>query len=235
MLTALASMEDAFALSCELAESWHESAASFGNVRRGSFLAGRALVQHLIRVAEPDFVLPAIDFDNRGKPFFSQRVGWYFNISHSQGMIAVSVGKQEQGLDLEVVKKRPMLELLKRRILSEAELSFLKKQTSESADNLFFMLWTLRECLLKLSGRGLGGLEQVQCDLNAMTAWCPDINAGFVKSRLISEGEVGEKGRKYWFSSFVPLYEQESLFILKNGRLMSGDNILPEFCFKVQN
>ena len=234
MLTVLATMEDAFDLSSELAEVWHEAAASYGKFRKESFLAGRALLQRLIRVDEPNFILPKIDFDKRGKPFFQKRADWYFNISHSQGIIAVSVGKQEQGLDLEVIRKRPMLELLKRRVLSGSEPEFLKSKTPECADELFFMLWTLRECLLKLSGRGLGGLESVRCDLDTMTACCPNSDEGFVKSRLITESILGKKGGKYWFSSFVPLLEKERLFVLEHGRLMSSDNILPEFCFKVQ-
>jgi len=84
---------------------------------------------------------PEIVRASGGRPGFAGG-GRYFSLSHTGTRVLVGVSDSELGVDAE--RRRPLRARLERRIMSPAE--------REEFD--FFELWTLREAVFKLTGRG---------------------------------------------------------------------------------
>ena len=82
-----------------------------------------------------------------GKPMFTAG-GRYLSVSHTGGRLYIAVSGQPLGLDAEVRREIP--ERVKREWLSPAE----QKQD-------FFAVWTAKEAVAKLDGRGLEVVKKV--------------------------------------------------------------------------
>lgn len=160
----IARLEEAAALISSLPQDLIDKADGFADKRRQTFLAGRALLQFYLQQSGlcPEG-LPAMASSPEGKPCFPAHPEICFNISHSGDMLALAVGDTPQGIDIERVRLRKNQDGLEHRVLSEEELTWVRSDEGMRADR-FCLLWTLRECLLKLSGRGLGGLDEVRPD-----------------------------------------------------------------------
>lgn len=236
MRVCLANIDEAYALSCDLAESWFQEASSFGEARKKSFLAGRALLQYLLRQEDPACNLPKISADERGKPIFKSRPDCHFNISHSGTLIVVSVGHHENGIDIERIKQRRQMDLLVQRVLSEGEKKILQTVEKGELFSKFFQLWTLRECLLKTSGRGLGGLDDIKIDLQKSTVFCPGVSCGCTWS--MRTDDLPLKGmtldsQPCYMTIYVPNGEKIDLCILHKLELLSLHDIKPESVFHI--
>lgn len=83
----------------------------------------------------------------RGKPYVPG--GPEFSLSHSGELAALAVSDRPVGLDLERVV--PVSDAVKRRVLSQAELSWLESAGEEG----FSFLWTRKEAVLKCLGTGV--------------------------------------------------------------------------------
>lgn len=90
--------------------------------------------------------LPAVEFQPGGKPYFADS-GLHFSISHSGRIAAALVSDGPCAVDVEAV--RPNVE---ERLLVRC----LSKQEIEAGCD-FFEAWTKKECIGKLSGRGIPG------------------------------------------------------------------------------
>ena len=93
--------------------------------------------------------LPRVDFLESGKPVFADSP-LHFSLSHSGRLVAALLSDAPCGVDIQIMDK-PISDALFRRVLNECE---------RSADADFFDVWTLKECLGKLTGEGLGVLEE---------------------------------------------------------------------------
>lgn len=157
----IARLEEAAALIHSLPQDLIGKADGFAENRRMTYLAGRALLQLYLQQSGlcPEG-LPAMASSPEGKPCFPAYPEICFNISHSGDMLALAVGDTPQGIDIERMRLRKNQDALERRVLSEEELAWVRSE-EEMRTGRFCLLWTLRECLLKLSGRGLGGLDEV--------------------------------------------------------------------------
>jgi 4'-phosphopantetheinyl transferase len=95
---------------------------------------------------------------NRGKPFLTgpeDRLGLYFNLSHTPGMVACAVTMLgEVGVDVETVKCRDLMNLA-RRYFAPAEVSQMESLSLEDQGEAFFRFWTLKEAYIKATGSGL--------------------------------------------------------------------------------
>ena len=83
-----------------------------------------------------------------------------FNLSHTEGLIALSVSRHSVGIDLEntdLVKMRRNWPLVAERYFSPAERDYLGCQPAELQPLHFFRIFTLKEATLKTRGRGWGG------------------------------------------------------------------------------
>ncbi len=98
--------------------------------------------------------------DARGKPF-CPGTGLFLSLSHSGGWIAVSLGREESGVDVETKRVVPDIAARWFRPEENAALAALPDNRRDGALRRF---WTLKESALKYTGEGLsGGLGSVDC------------------------------------------------------------------------
>ena len=88
--------------------------------------------------------LPEVHFEPNGKPYFVNS-SLYFSLSHSGKLAVVLISEEPCGVDIELVRPE-VAERLRERCLSDGE-------RARGCD--FFELWTKKECIAKLDGRGL--------------------------------------------------------------------------------
>ena len=112
------------------------------------------------------FHLPHIAKNEWGKPFFSDRSLPCFNWSHSGDWVFLAISDCEVGVDIEVVRNRSRYLDIAERFYSQEEAEAVRK----GGENVFFLLWTMREAALKLSGRGLAGSDELS--LNPASGIC---------------------------------------------------------------
>ncbi len=75
------------------------------------------------------------------------------SISHSGDFVLVGVSDSEIGVDMELIK--PYNKRLITRFFSKDEQEFIKSDTD------FFLIWTVKEAFLKLTGEGLKGMTKL--------------------------------------------------------------------------
>ncbi|MBR5908745.1 MAG: 4'-phosphopantetheinyl transferase superfamily protein, partial [Schwartzia sp.] len=103
----------------------------------------------------------AIAHDEKGKPFWPGG-SLSLSISHSGNYIAVAVGEETIGVDVE--KKRKAAPAVAKRWFRLEENTLLESLSEAERSRLFFRLWTVKEAALKYAGEGLsGGIENVDC------------------------------------------------------------------------
>ncbi len=130
--------------------------------------------------------LPEIRRLQHGKPYFAGRE-CYFNITHSGGSILLLMCREQAvGLDAEILRPRRSLHSLVRKVLSAEEREQFASCANEQAALEFFLLhWTHRECLLKHSGIGLAGLDDISMQQGAY--FSPLNGRGVLRSYLLSQ------------------------------------------------
>ena len=110
------------------------------------------------------FPLPEVAFEEGGKPVFVDSP-LHFSLSHSGKLAAVLLSDAPCGVDVEIVRA-PVKDGLIRRVLTERE-------RTEGLD--FFDVWTRKECVGKLDGRGLCALETDVSDASGMNWLATDV------------------------------------------------------------
>lgn len=135
-------------------------AAAMSASRQQVFLAGRRLLASWLQARYGLDVLPPMTYGEHGRPHFIDPALPDFNLSHSGDWLWLAVGAAPLGLDIEVLRPRRQLDKLMAHILSTDEQAWVKVQSDPLA--AFYALWTVREAVLKASGRGLAGLGQLQ-------------------------------------------------------------------------
>ena len=136
------------------------AAKDFSPSRRASFLAGRSLLAAWCQLHHGCSELPEMVMGPHGRPAFSDPSLPEFSISHSGDWLWLAIGETSLGLDVEQHRPRRNLGKLMDHVLSPLELAWVSSQDDEL--RAFYRLWTLREAVLKASGRGLAGLSQLQ-------------------------------------------------------------------------
>ncbi len=96
----------------------------------------------------PSFRTIRFETGSQQKPYLPDLPKMHFNLSHSGNRVMCIVGPVEVGCDVEVINPSHSKSVI--RCLAESE----QKLAKESPVN-FFRLWTLKESILKLSGKGL--------------------------------------------------------------------------------
>lgn len=92
-----------------------------------------------------------ISYEKSGKPFFKNMPNVHFNISHTDGAVAVAIGDSELGVDAEKIKEAKMT--VAEKLFSKHEREFIEQ--SEDKNKAFFYVWTRKEAFAKMTGDGL--------------------------------------------------------------------------------
>lgn len=122
------------------------------------FLAGRRLLRHV--VAPLCGVEPAaltIVESERGALSIDPAHGaaWHFNISHTDGLVALALARAPIGVDVEWLARPGRTVELAERYFAKAEVAALRALPIEHQRDRFFALWTLKESYIKARGEGL--------------------------------------------------------------------------------
>lgn len=81
--------------------------------------------------------------------------GLRFNISHTEGMVAVLVhGARDAGVDVESPWRATNTASVSKRVFTEAERSAMLALPSDQQADRFYQLWTLKESFIKAKGKG---------------------------------------------------------------------------------
>lgn len=121
---------------------------------REEFVVGRACLRLLLAerlgVAARDVPLQIGEF---GKPFVP--ADEHFNVSHSEGVIAIALGGMCVGIDLEFMRPTDDCLEVGRSVFSPQDMSELEGVEAELRTTLFYRMWTRYESAAKCVGSGL--------------------------------------------------------------------------------
>jgi 4'-phosphopantetheinyl transferase len=157
---------------------------------RARWVVGRALLRRVLgRYLEADPATLCFEYGHHGKPTLravDNRLGLFFNVSHSDDCILYAVGRQAVGVDVERLRADlDALELAKRWFAAD-EYRTLHALSSPLQLKAFFSAWTRKECYLKARGIGLTmGLDHiaVSVDPQAPAALLKDASDPLAPSR----------------------------------------------------
>jgi len=126
---------------------------------RQQFLVARALVRTtLSRYAAVDAAAWRFVNNHWGRPDIDPEHGLgdlRFNLSHTDGLVAVAVARGELGVDVEDTWRRSHTDQIAEHFFAPAEVLALRSLPPERQHHRFFELWTLKEAYIKARGMGL--------------------------------------------------------------------------------
>lgn len=85
-----------------------------------------------------------------GKPYLSEHSDTYFSISHCRNGICCCVGKFEMGIDIQDIRQYNYRTA--KRVCTAGEIAALN--LSDCSDRLFSMIWSVKESVGKMTGKG---------------------------------------------------------------------------------
>lgn len=103
-----------------------------------------------------------------GKPVIIGHEDIHFNMSHCKNGVACVVGDQPVGIDVERIPAK-LDESLCRYVHSDKEVEMVLNADKPCVE--FIRLWTMKEAVVKLSGVGIKGKEQLRPLLNDVTPY----------------------------------------------------------------
>lgn len=124
---------------------------------RHQFLVSRALVRSVLaQYMGLDPAAVAFTKNRHGKPLLAGDCPLQFNLSHTNGLIALAVARQHAvGVDVEYLSRQADIVKLAERYFSPQETQDLYALPVPAWNRRFFDLWTLKEAYLKACGTGL--------------------------------------------------------------------------------
>lgn len=96
---------------------------------------------------------------DNGKPVILGHEDIHFNISHCRNGVACAISDDPVGIDIECIPQA-VKETLAEYIFNDYELEMIRLSPTPSV--IFTRLWTMKEAVVKLSGRGITGKEQLR-------------------------------------------------------------------------
>ena len=112
--------------------------------------------------------------DVRGKPY-SPNVAAFFSWSHGGAWVALSIGGEQNGVDVEGPRWRTAVSAIARRFFRPEERRALDEAAESERSRLFLYYWTMKESYLKYTGEGLsGGIK----DVDVAALWAGEGAAG---------------------------------------------------------
>ena len=155
-------------------------------LRRARPIAAELLARVLLAARSGKLPLElAICRDARGKPYSPDGAA-FFSWSHGGAWVALSIGGEQNGVDVEGPRRRTVVSAIARRFFRPEERRALDEAAESERSRLFLYYWTMKESYLKYTGEGLaGGLESV----DTAALWRGDGPAAG-RNFLLSDGAV---------------------------------------------
>jgi 4'-phosphopantetheinyl transferase len=125
---------------------------------RALFLVAHVATRHVLsHSGDRDPESWVFDRGANGRPEIVQGPrGMRFNISHTEGMVAVLVhGEADCGVDVEHSRRSMDIRSVSRRVFTDGEQAAIFSQPPELRADRFYQLWTLKEAFIKAKGKGL--------------------------------------------------------------------------------
>lgn len=95
-----------------------------------------------------------VAYGENGKPYLADFPNVHFNLSHSGERVMGVISPFEVGCDVEIIKGDRGK--LAERFFKSEESAWIKHfESLESQSEAFYRLWTLKECYMKVTGRGM--------------------------------------------------------------------------------
>ncbi|NIY47007.1 4'-phosphopantetheinyl transferase superfamily protein [Cedecea colo] len=132
--------------------------------RRPVWLAGRILLAMLLE----EEALPKLAAGPHGKPYHPQLP--HFNISNSATSVAVLVGKEAVGCDIELLRPRKRFLAVAQHSFAPALYAWLAALPSDEQLPAFWTLWTAHEAVLKQQGGTVWQMDSLRLPLETL---CP--------------------------------------------------------------
>ncbi len=127
-----------------------------------------------------------------GKPSLAKKQLIDFNLTHSGDWILLAVTDERVGIDLETPRRLRDVEALVRRISTHWELDEWLACPADERARAFYRLWTKKEAVTKLDGRGLqlsmAAIGLTELDSNRSHALWPD---GSCDVSLLFDNDTG--------------------------------------------
>jgi len=146
-----------------LAERERAARFKFAKHRRRYVAAHAALHEILGRYLRAQPRRLSFEVGANGKPKLTGETGIDFNLSHSEEMALIAVGRgRELGVDIEQVREKFEFEEVAERFFSAKEVAALRALPPALQRRAFYKCWTSKEAFLKAKGTGLSGaLDEV--------------------------------------------------------------------------
>lgn len=126
--------------------------------RAREFLSYRACLRNLLTHCYIR-TLPAreirIEIAEGGKPWLPETPSLRFNLSHSDGALAIAVSRYEVGIDIEKIRLIPDWRDLAENVLTPTDAATIASHAKAERSTAFLRCFTAREAYLKAIGTGL--------------------------------------------------------------------------------
>lgn len=143
---------------------------------REQFTIGRGLLRGLLGACL-DVAPAAVPLTclSSGKPVLCEETGLHFNVTHTDGIAVIALGRRRVGVDVELVRQIENLEGLVGRYFSPAEGAAFRALPEGYRRAGFFRGWTTKEAVIKAAGATVGCLAEFDVELHP--ARPPRVNA----------------------------------------------------------
>ena len=102
-------------------------------------------------LAEENITQPVFKMGKYGKAYISNYENIYFNLSHSNKLVACAISDNEVGVDVELVYPSIDLKIAKHYFYNK---EYENIMNSNNPENEFFRYWVLKESYMKYTGLG---------------------------------------------------------------------------------
>jgi 4'-phosphopantetheinyl transferase len=139
---------------------------------RLSCLLGYLLFLYGFRNIYKESALPDFDVTSSGKPYLKDYPDIHFNISHCNGAVACIFSDMAVGLDIQ--EMREMSDSILNKVCSNEEIEQIQSSAEPTLE--FCRVWSVKEALSKLSGKGI-----VFGDIKTLSPRGVNINSVFIE------------------------------------------------------
>jgi 4'-phosphopantetheinyl transferase len=125
--------------------------------QRSRYICRRGLLRRIVGVytgRDPQTLV--FGYGPYGKPALAEAPSLSFSVSHSADLLLIAFAlRRALGVDVERIRPVEDIDTLARRILTAAEQQHFFSLPSDLRLSAFFACWTLKEAIMKASGRGI--------------------------------------------------------------------------------